>query len=131
MFEPVKKDIKQIYKNSQKSEEFLDTFHQKLRVYVKENKPRKSVDYQKLTHHLNTVATRAKRKNWKTSSYLKRVVEIIVYTVRGKQDDIELDPNQEDMFEFSPLDLDEDPNKKTNVHFTPRRSSEDSADHTE
>lgn len=131
MYEQYKEDIKKIYLDSRGSDDFLDQFHQKLRVYVKENEPRKSVDYQKLTHHLNTLATRAKSKGWKTSAYLKRVAEIIVYTVTGKQGDIELDPSQENMFNFSPLDLDDDPKKKTNVHFTPRRSSEDSSDSRE
>jgi hypothetical protein len=121
MFEPAKKDIKQIYRDSKKSDEFLDSFHQNLRVYVKENKPRSKVDYQKLTHHLNTIAKRAKIKGWKTSVYLKRVAEIIIYTIKGKQTEIEMDPSQNNIFDFSPLDLDEDPNKKKKLDFKRRK----------
>jgi|GEM_PF-5249587 len=108
MFDQTKKDVKQIYKDSTKTEDFLDTIHQKLRMYIKDFNPRHNVDYQKLTHHLNNLATRAKRKNWKTSAYLKRVTEIIGYTMSGKQDKIELDPSQNAMFNFSPLDLDDE-----------------------
>lgn len=126
MFEPIKKDIKEIYQGCKKQPNFLDCFHQQIRVYVKENKPRKSVDYNKLTHHLDIISKRAKKKTWKTSNYLKRVTEIVAYTVSGKQNEIDLNPNQEQMFEFSPLDLDEDPNKKTDIDFTPRKRGKSS-----
>lgn len=124
MFEKISTDIKRIYLNTRNSDDFLDKFHQKLRVYVKENEPRKSVDYQKLTHHLNNVATKAKRKDWKSSVYLKKVSKIIIYTTKGKQDEIELDPSQETIFDFSPLDLDEDPSRKHLPDFTPRRKDD-------
>ncbi|SHG67341.1 hypothetical protein SAMN05443144_1441 [Fodinibius roseus] len=106
------------------SADFLNAFHQKLRIYVKKNKPRSSVDFQKLTHHLNTVAKRAKRKNWDTSLYLKKVSEILIYTLKGKQKEIDLNPNQEDMFNFSPLDLEEDNRRHKPIDFTPRRDKE-------
>ncbi|MDZ7660051.1 hypothetical protein [Fodinibius sp.] len=109
-----------------KRADFLDSFHQQLRVYVKKNKPRKSVDYNKLTHHLKLVAERAKRKNWKTSNYLKRITEIIAYTTSGKQNEIDLNPNQEHMFDFSPIDLEEHPNRKTSIDYTPRKWSDES-----
>lgn len=82
------------------------------------------MDFQKLTHHLNTVAQRAKRKNWETALYLKKVSEILIYTLKGKQKEIDLNPNQEEIFDFSPLDLEEDNRRHKPIDFTPRRDNE-------
>ena len=104
MIETTKKRLKKIYLECRNKPDFLDSFHQQLRVYVKENKPRKTINYEKLTHHLNALAKKAKRKRFKPSSYLKKVSEIILYTLNGQQDEIDLNPNQEQIFDFSPLD---------------------------
>lgn len=126
MFETTQKQIKSIYLDCRSNPDFLDSFHQQIRVYVKKNKPRKTIDYNKLTHHLNTVAQRAKRKNWKTSNYLKRVTEIVAYTISGKQNEIELNPNQEQMFDFSPLDVEDQKGRRKDLDFTPRKWSDKS-----
>lgn len=107
MFQKISADIKQIYKDLNGSEDFLDKFHQELRVYVKENEPRKAVDYQKLTHHLNRLANRAKKEKWNSSKYLRHLTKIITCTVSGSQNEIELDPSQDNLFDWNPIDPDE------------------------
>lgn len=111
MYERIQKAVKKFYLKAKKSDDFLPAFEELVIQHIKDLKLRKRLDKRKLKQEIEAVAHRTKRENETATFFIKKVTELLVYVIEGKHDFF-LDPDQTQLFDFSPIDLKEDPRNK-------------------
>lgn len=112
MYERIQKAVKRAFFQAKISDDFLPIFEDLIKQHIQDLKIRKRVNEDKLKQEIKAVANRTKRENESATFFLQKISELLVYIIHGKHNDFYLDPDQTQLFNFSPLDLKDDPRNK-------------------